>query len=65
MTEYELMGTIEVNFTCETLGKLKESEIKTLFKKTLEKYLEDKDNVSCMEEPVGEVELSLDYEKIE
>lgn len=59
--EYECYGSIELNFSTESMGKLKIGEIKSLLKKTLEKYFED--NELICEYDISEVEDSLDYEE--
>lgn len=63
MTEYECYGSFEINFSSESMGKLKSGEIKKLLKKTLEDYFEKYELVCSYD--VSDVEDNLDYEKLE
>ena len=62
-TEHELMGTINVSFECEMLGKLSQSKLKALVRNALEDFF-DKDENICQHD-IYEVELDLDYEVLE
>lgn len=59
--EYECYGSFEINFSSESMGKLKSGEIKELLKKTLEGYFE-KNELIC-EYDVSDIEDNLDYEE--
>lgn len=61
--EYECYGSFEINFSSESLGKLKSAEIKKLLKKTMEDYFKKNEGVCSYD--VGEVEVNLDYEELE
>jgi len=63
MKEYELSGSIEINFFVECLGKLKLNKLKKAVKKVLEDYFEKNEAVSSSE--IYSIEENFDYEVLE
>jgi len=63
MKEYEFNGTFEIDFTGESLGKLKFSEIRKKLQKEFEKFLEENDAISQYD--IYDSDFDIDYEKLE